>query len=191
MMDLYMAGMWLCHIPTLHHYDIFPGGNMLVGHHHHHHHHNDNENGAEEEVVKEAGDHSITFLSPEIHVWITMLIIIIMLFIIMIIIIMMIIIMLMITIIIIITMFMIIKGSRSLSSICQKISWNCLQMCLAPLNNVKKNILLVAATCSGCQLLLRGQTTNNAKQSRGRYHKPTFVSNFSLKVCKSKYFHFE
>ena len=30
--------MWLCHIPTLHHYDIFPpggnmtGGNMLVGH---------------------------------------------------------------------------------------------------------------------------------------------------------------
>ena len=36
MMDLYMVG--ICHIPTLHHYDIFPpggnmtGGNMLVGH---------------------------------------------------------------------------------------------------------------------------------------------------------------
>ena len=26
MMDLYMVGMWLCHIPTLHHYDIFPPG---------------------------------------------------------------------------------------------------------------------------------------------------------------------
>ena len=42
MMDFYMVGMWLCHIPTFHHYDIFPpggnmtGGNMLVGHHHHH-----------------------------------------------------------------------------------------------------------------------------------------------------------
>ena len=65
---LYMAVMWLCHFPTLHHNDIFPpggnmtGGNMLVGHdndddkhrwipdvdakesfscgdeHHHHHH---------------------------------------------------------------------------------------------------------------------------------------------------------
>ena len=38
MMDFYMVGMWLCHIPTFHHYDIFPpggnmtGGNMLVGH---------------------------------------------------------------------------------------------------------------------------------------------------------------
>ena len=38
MMDLYMVGMWLCHVPTLHHDDIFPpggnmtGGNMLVGH---------------------------------------------------------------------------------------------------------------------------------------------------------------
>ena len=38
MMDLYMVGMWLCHIPTLYHYVIFPpggnmtGGNMLVGH---------------------------------------------------------------------------------------------------------------------------------------------------------------
>ena len=39
MMDFYyMVGMWLCHIPTLHHIDIFPpsgnmtGGNMLVGH---------------------------------------------------------------------------------------------------------------------------------------------------------------
>ena len=34
----YMVGMWLCHIPTLHHYDMFPpgenmtGGNKLVGH---------------------------------------------------------------------------------------------------------------------------------------------------------------
>ena len=47
MMDLYMVGMWLCHIPTLHHYDIFPpggnmtGGNMLVGHCHDHDHDND------------------------------------------------------------------------------------------------------------------------------------------------------
>ena len=38
MMDLYMVGMRLCHIPTLHHYDIFPlggnvtGGNLLGGH---------------------------------------------------------------------------------------------------------------------------------------------------------------
>ena len=38
MMDLYMVGMWLCHIPTHPHYDIFPpggnmtGGNRLVGH---------------------------------------------------------------------------------------------------------------------------------------------------------------
>ena len=33
-----MVGIWLCHIPTLHHYDRFPpggnvtGGNLLVGH---------------------------------------------------------------------------------------------------------------------------------------------------------------
>ena len=27
-----MVGIWLCHIPTLHHYDIFPpGGNMTGG----------------------------------------------------------------------------------------------------------------------------------------------------------------
>ena len=38
MMDLYMVGMWLCHIPTLYHYVIFPpggnmtGGNLLWGH---------------------------------------------------------------------------------------------------------------------------------------------------------------
>ena len=47
MMDLYMVGMWLCHIPTLYHYVIFPpggnmtGGNLLWGPHHHHHHHYD------------------------------------------------------------------------------------------------------------------------------------------------------
>ena len=41
-----MVGIWLCHIPTLHHYDIFPpggnmtGGNMLVGPLHHRPHHN-------------------------------------------------------------------------------------------------------------------------------------------------------
>ena len=40
-----MVGNWLCHIPTLHHYDRFPpggnttGGNMLGNHHHQHHHH--------------------------------------------------------------------------------------------------------------------------------------------------------
>ena len=37
-MELYMVGMWLCHVPTLHHDDTFPlggnmtGGKMLVGH---------------------------------------------------------------------------------------------------------------------------------------------------------------
>ena len=38
MMDIYMVGIWQCHIPTPIHYDIFPpggnmvGGNMLVSH---------------------------------------------------------------------------------------------------------------------------------------------------------------
>ena len=33
MMDLNMVGMWLWHIPFLHHYDILPpGGNMLESH---------------------------------------------------------------------------------------------------------------------------------------------------------------
>ena len=44
---------WLCHIPTIHHFDRFPpGGNMTDGnmldnqyHHHHHHHGDDNDNG--------------------------------------------------------------------------------------------------------------------------------------------------
>ena len=31
MADLYIVGMWLCHIPTLHQYDRFPPGIWLVG----------------------------------------------------------------------------------------------------------------------------------------------------------------
>ena len=32
MMDIYMVGIWQCHIPTPIHYDIFPpGGNMTGG----------------------------------------------------------------------------------------------------------------------------------------------------------------
>ena len=32
MMELCMVGIWLCHIPVLHHHDIFtPGGNMTSG----------------------------------------------------------------------------------------------------------------------------------------------------------------
>ena len=49
MIDLYMVE--ICHIPTLHHYDIFPpGGNMTGGNDDHDDHNHDADHGDHEHI---------------------------------------------------------------------------------------------------------------------------------------------